>query len=223
MVECTGIIAEKLQLTVTDLEAAQFLVNLASTTPSPAPSCPFTEQALVPHAFLASTHSLNLSLYRDPEVYFALSLSVAMPEGSTPTALDNANPIARAIPQGCFWRRFCAGLTALSRLSHLTVWLDNTDDFWSDVDERAMLAPLLAAAKVLPRTRLAVHLPEIPRDEVRRARYLPVDPAPSVMVRRSNRRPTTTFDVEGGMEWTLSRSDLRMYSICMCRRVEEVL
>ncbi|MBE3046712.1 hypothetical protein IMZ48_30105 [Candidatus Bathyarchaeota archaeon] len=227
-------------MTVTDLEAAEFITNLASTTPPPSESYPETKEAQIPHALLQSTRSLNLSLYRDPEFYHALSLpfydALSLPE-SVPGGLTamvgavfglpydyDTEAILQAVPQADLWRRFCAGLASLPRLVRLTVWLDNTHASWSDMDERAILTPLRDARKALPRLRLALHLPEIPKDEVRRGMYLPADAPPSVMVRRSNRRPTTTY---GGMTrrlvYTLCRSRLRMYNVCEQVNVEEAL
>ena len=226
------VIGELLQVTVTDLEAAQYLTSLGGHAQAPTPTDPSATQSSVPVDILRSARSVNLSLYRSIEFYHAISgLPVVAPGDVTPDEYDLGrmpgtilkwNRVLAALPQAEPWRHFCAGLATLPRLTHVTLWLDNDHKIWSGTDERALLSPLLDAAGSLSKVVIGIYLPEIRADKLRPKKHLLPGEELPLRVQRTDRRPVKVYVLEGVEEThTVDRFWLRMFGVATEKKVEE--
>lgn len=217
-------------MTVTDLDDALYLLSLGGSDPVTPPVDPDTEPAQLPRALFPFLQSLNFSLYVSPEFYHALALPDPLPEDWTPAGDPDFDLPANCGPDVFLftihdahkWRRFWADLARLARLARVAVWLDNEIQTWSGMDEAGTLRPVLDAAERLPVAKVAVHLPQIPEDEVDREKHFAGgdgEPQLPVDLRRADRRPTDVIEDEDGSEFVVCREFLRRSG---CLRILEV-
>lgn len=186
-----------MEVTVTDIDAATYFTDLAAGNPDTSAA----DSPSVPRTLLRLARSLNISMHKYRDFYWALALpdSVAqlwaLPEDIAPhlpvPSLYRAESIIEDIFETIQWRQLWPALAALPRPPRVTLWLDANADDWSDTNERAVLSPLLDAAGALD---VDVHLPHIPPDAHRSEKHLTATdaPQPAVRVYRNIRRPAET-------------------------------
>ncbi|MBE3041331.1 hypothetical protein IMZ48_01850 [Candidatus Bathyarchaeota archaeon] len=219
------VIRKHLEITVTELEAAQYLTSLGGHAQAPTPEDPSASESSVPLAMLRHARSINLSLYRDPAFYHALTFTAPAPGDWTPAEYMNIGAVINAGAGGLFkvphvralltqadaWRKFCAGLAALPRVNRVTLWLDNNDQTWSGTDEMELLSPLIDAAGRLSKAVISVYLPEVCADKLDPKRHFLAGEALPLVVQRGNRRPVRSGeDMPVGMGVTVNRISLRL-------------
>ena len=158
MGECSIIIRERVEVTVSDFEAALYLTTLTNSSLEMSFNTRFSILPII----LQRVRFLNLSLYRNVGFYRALSFPEDDPVDALPLSeRHDPSAIISTTPEADLWRRFCAGVALMPHLVRVRVFFDCDARAWRDMDEQAILSPLVEAAKALPAVKVSVHLPQV--------------------------------------------------------------
>ncbi|KAH6891387.1 hypothetical protein B0T10DRAFT_560629 [Thelonectria olida] len=170
--ECIDFIHESLEINVTDLETAMYLVSNGDISPKSIGNEPCHT---MPLSIIRSVRTLNLTFFQPPEFYIALGAGDKIPVNWGPSTQEmvafNFGMVSQSLLQQQFaseaplWREVWSGLTALPHLVNVNLWMDHDQPHsWSCVNERAVLQPL-CDAEWASRVNLKVHLPNLRQDK----------------------------------------------------------
>lgn len=171
--ECIRFISQHLEITITDLDTALYLIDDTS------PVIHDTSTPMIPRQLLQSIRSLNITLFGSVDLFIALALAK---DYDTASSLDVVNReiqdnvratmyvkqqrVVDLLPKGCEWHQIWPGIAALPHLAHVNLWMDHSGfDTWSNINERAVLEPL-RRANWSANVKVVAYLPKLASDNI---------------------------------------------------------